>query len=165
MPGEACAACGQRLGSGLECLPCHDAATRALARQATGVTPGNLPDGVAAVARYLDRRPWWARAAPVRLINRLRLLRMLLHDVLRGQYWLPWDGIATLAAAALYVLSPADLISDFLGPAGFADDGLVVLVAYRLQRHRLLDYCASKGLNPGRFGLEPEQRGITGPDR
>ena len=72
----------------------------------------------------------------------------------RGEYRVPWKAIAALAAAALYVVSPFDLIPDFLGPLGFTDDALVLALTWGLLKRELLDYCEWKGLSPGHFGLE-----------
>ena len=78
----------------------------------------------------------------------------VLKDALRGDYRVPWKAVAALAAAAAYVVSPIDLIPDFLGPLGFTDDLLVVAVTWGLVRRELLSYCAWKGLSPAHFGLE-----------
>jgi uncharacterized membrane protein YkvA (DUF1232 family) len=106
------------------------------------------------VGRFLQRRPWWARGAPADLLARLRLLWLVLTDTVRGEYRLPWKAIAALTAAALYVISPIDLIPDFLGPIGFTDDALVVALTWGLLKRELLAYCAWKGLAPGHFGIE-----------
>jgi uncharacterized membrane protein YkvA (DUF1232 family) len=129
-------------------------ATRALALGVTEVTPANVESSVGRLGRYLQRRPWWSRAAPAGLLARLRLSRMVLLDALRGRHWLPWQAIATLAAAGLYVVSPADLVLDYLGPVGFLDDVLVMRIAWSALRRPLLDYCAAKGLAPGQFGVD-----------
>ena len=151
---STCPACGQRSGSDARCLSCREAAARELARGAEDVTPAEVEETVGRVGRFLGRRPWWARAAPADLLARLRLLWLVLRDTARGDYQLPWKGIAALVAAALYVLSPIDLIPDFLGPIGFTDDALVVALTWGLLKRELLQYCEWKGLAPGHFGIE-----------
>jgi uncharacterized membrane protein YkvA (DUF1232 family) len=149
-----CPACGGRSGANAQCLSCREAAARELAREAADVTPRQVEEAVGRVGRFLERRPWWARGAPADLLARLRLLWLVLRDTVKGDYALPWKGIAALAAAALYVISPIDLVPDFLGPLGFTDDALVVALTWGLMRRQLLDYCAWKGLAPGHFGIE-----------
>jgi len=150
----SCPACGQRSGSNASCLSCREAAARELARGAADVTPAAVVGTVGRVGRFLDRRPWWARSAPADLLARVRLLWMVLRDTVKGEYQLPWKAIAALVAAALYVLSPFDLIPDFLGLIGFTDDALVVALTWGLLKSELLEYCEWKGLAPGHFGIE-----------
>jgi uncharacterized membrane protein YkvA (DUF1232 family) len=154
MPPPRCPACDRPAGSNAACLSCRDAAARELAREAEDVTPARVAEAARAAGGFLARPPWWARGASAGLLHRLRLLWMVLRDFVRGRYRLPWRAIAALAAAALYVVAPFDLIPDFLGPVGFTDDGLVVALAMALARKELLAYCTWKGLSPAHFGLE-----------
>jgi uncharacterized membrane protein YkvA (DUF1232 family) len=156
MTPETCPACEAPSGTNGSCTSCRELATGALARQAAGVTPRNVRTTERQVARYLKRRPWWSRLAPSELLARLQLLRLVLHDTLRGRHWLPWHEVAMFAAAALYVISPLDLISDFFGAAGFADDLLVVSITCDLKRRQLVEYCRAKKLSPGNFGFGAE---------
>jgi uncharacterized membrane protein YkvA (DUF1232 family) len=154
MPAPSCPACGRPAGSNAECLSCREAAARELARSAEDVTPRRVAEAAERAGRFLQRPPWWARRAPADLLARLRLLWLLLRDFLGGRYGVPWKAVAALAAAALYVVMPFDLIPDFLGPIGFTDDALVVALTWGLLRKELLAYCAWKGLSPAHFGLE-----------
>jgi uncharacterized membrane protein YkvA (DUF1232 family) len=80
---------------------------------------------------------------------------MVLRDFVNGSYRkLPWKAVAAVAAAAAYVLSPVDLIPDFLVPIGWTDDLLVLAMTYGLVKKELRDYCAWKGLSPAHFGLD-----------
>jgi uncharacterized membrane protein YkvA (DUF1232 family) len=106
------------------------------------------------LGRFLDRPPWWARRVPAGFRAKVRLLWMVLRDYVNGSYRkLPWKAVAAVAAAVIYVVSPFDLIPDFLGPIGFTDDVLVLALTWRLVKQELLDYCAWKGLSPAHFGL------------
>ena len=154
MAPSPCSACGRPRGTNAECLSCREAAARELSRQAEDVTPARLVEAADAADRFLRRPPWWARGAPATLRHRLRLLWMVLRDFLGGRYRLPWRAVAAVAAAALYVVAPLDLIPDFLGPIGFTDDALVVALTWGLLRKELLAYCTWKGLSPAHFGLE-----------
>ena len=54
----------------------------------------------------------------------------LLKDWMAGRYpIIPWTVVATLVGALLYVLSPLDLIPDFIPVVGFTDDAGVFAVA------------------------------------
>ena len=154
MPPAPCPACGGTAGCNAACLSCRDAAARELSREAEDVTPEQVARAEARAGRYLARPPWWARRAPAGLLERLRLLWLVLRDAARGEYRVAWRALATLAAAALYLVAPFDLVPDLLGPLGFLDDALVVSLAWGLVRRELLDYCRWKGLSPAHFGLE-----------
>lgn len=54
----------------------------------------------------------------------------LLKDWMAGRYpIIPWTVVATLVGALLYVLSPLDLIPDFIPVVGFTDDAGVFAMA------------------------------------
>jgi uncharacterized membrane protein YkvA (DUF1232 family) len=150
-----CPACGRPQGLNSDCVSCRDAVAQGVVRAARDVTPEALPDQVRRAERFLARPPWYARAAPRALRSRLRLLWMVLRDWVNGSYRrLPWKAVAAIAAAVVWVLSPVDLVPDWLGPAGFADDLLAVAFTLGFVRRELRDYCAWKGLSPAHFGLE-----------
>jgi uncharacterized membrane protein YkvA (DUF1232 family) len=151
---RTCPACGHPQGSSVDCLSCREAAARELAAAAKDVTPAALAARVDRVGRFLARPPWYARAARGRLLERVRLLWMVLNDYLSGRYRaLPWKAAAAIAAAIAYVASPMDLVPDFLVPVGWADDLMVVALAWGLVKRELRAYCAWKGLSPAHFGL------------
>ncbi|MBR4189618.1 MAG: DUF1232 domain-containing protein [Kiritimatiellae bacterium] len=57
----------------------------------------------------------------------------LLKDWMAGRYpAVPWTVVATLVGALLYVLSPLDLIPDFIPGFGYVDDASVFAVALSL---------------------------------
>jgi uncharacterized membrane protein YkvA (DUF1232 family) len=151
---KICPACGRPAGSNSTCLSCRDAAARELAANARDVTRGSMDERTSRVARFLERPPWWARAAPKGIFPRLRLFWMLATDFVKGRYQeSTWRAFATVAAAATYVLAPLDLVPDLIPGAGWADDLLVLAIAWRLARRELLRYCEWKGLSPAHFGL------------
>lgn len=157
MTTTTCPACGKSQGSNAACLSCRDAAARELAERARDVTKTSIGHRADRVLRFLEQPPWYAAAAPKVLLARLRLFWMLATDFVSGRYASSWRAIATVAAAAAYVLSPIDVIPDFLGPLGFTDDVLVLAIAWRLARQELRRYCEWKGLSPAHFGLEARQ--------
>ncbi|WP_416137544.1 YkvA family protein [Halomonas sp. HK25] len=74
------------------------------------------------------------RARFLRQIARaLRLFVPMLRDVLRGDYRpVPWHAFLWMLAALVYLVSPLDLIPDFLVVVGLLDD--VVIVGWLLTR-------------------------------
>jgi uncharacterized membrane protein YkvA (DUF1232 family) len=154
MERRTCPACGRPQGSNAECLSCRDAAARELATEARDVTPAAVSRTAGRLGAFLSRPPWWARATPRRFRERVRLLWMVLRDYANGTYReVPWRAIAAVVAAAAYVLSPFDLVPDFLIPVGWTDDLLVVAMTWGLLKRELRAYCSWKGLAPAHFGL------------
>ena len=69
----------------------------------------------------------------------------LLRDRVKGVYTeTPWTTIAALIGALLYVLSPLDLIFDFIPVIGFLDDAVVFGLAVKLAQSDLEKYRAWK---------------------
>ena len=154
MVPRTCPACGRPQGSNAECLSCRDAAARELAAEARDVTPEAVSRAAGRLGAFLSRPPWWARATPGALRKRIRLLWMVLRDYTNGSYrQVPWRAVTAVVAATAYVLSPFDLIPDFLVPVGWTDDLLVVVITWGLLKRELRAYCAWKGLAPAHFGL------------
>ena len=154
MTVRPCPACGKLQGSNAECLSCRDAAAKELARDARDVTDASLSERAAAAALFVTRPPWYARLGAGRLLTKLRLLRMVLADYATGRYRkLPWRSLAVCAAAVAYVLSPFDLIPDWLVPIGWTDDLLVMALAWGFVKKELREYCGWKGVSPAHFGL------------
>jgi uncharacterized membrane protein YkvA (DUF1232 family) len=149
-----CPACGKPQGSNVECLSCRDAAARELAREARDVTDASVAGRADAAGRFVDRPPWYARLGAGRVLTKLRLLRMVLSDYASGRYRrVPWKAVAVCAAAVAYVLSPFDLIPDWLVPVGWTDDLLVLALAWGYVKKELREYCQWKGVSPAHFGL------------
>ena len=69
----------------------------------------------------------------------------LLRDRITGAYKeTPWRTIAALTGALIYVLSPIDLILDFIPGIGFFDDAIVIGLAIKLAQPDLEKYRAWK---------------------
>ena len=65
----------------------------------------------------------------------------LLRDRITGDYKeTPWTTIAALTGALIYVISPIDLILDFIPGIGFFDDALVIGIAIKLAQPDLEKY-------------------------
>lgn len=154
MRKPVCPACGRAIGSNAECLSCREAAAKELAREAEDITPPLVSERASAVERFLNRQPWYARVGRAGFYERVRLLRMILKDYWKGDYReVPVKAVSVIGAAVAYALSPADLIPDWLIPAGSLDDVLVVGLACALVKRELRDYCAFRKLSPEHFGL------------
>jgi uncharacterized membrane protein YkvA (DUF1232 family) len=135
-------------------VSCRDAAARDLAREAHDITPDQIARHAEEAGRFVERPPWWARRSPGALRSKLRLLWMVLRDYANGSYRkVPWRAVAALAAAVVYVVTPFDLVPDFLVPLGFTDDLLAVAMTWGMVKRELRTYCEWKGLSPAHFGL------------
>ena len=51
------------------------------------------------------------------------------------------------------MVSPIDIVPDFLVPIGWTDDMLVLVLAWRVLSKELREYCVWKGLPPSEYGL------------
>ena len=81
----------------------------------------------------------------------------LLKDRMAGQYTeMPWSVIAALVGALLYVLSPLDVIPDFIPVAGFLDDAAVFAAALAFAGRDLEKYRAWKREREGTIEAEWE---------
>ncbi len=154
MATAPCPACGKPQGSSSECLSCRDAAARELAREARDVTEESLGARAEDARRFTERPPWYARTGAGKLLTKLRLLWMVVADYASGRYRkVPWRSVVVCAAAMAYVISPFDLIPDWIVPIGWTDDLLVLALAWGVVKKELREYCAWKGLSPAHFGL------------
>lgn len=87
-----------------------------------------------------------------KLTNQVRLLLDLVDDYWDGRYReVRWYSLAIAVAAALYFLSPTDLIPDTLPGIGHLDDVLIMALALRLLKRELTAYCRVKGLDPSEY--------------
>ncbi|MBU1409925.1 DUF1232 domain-containing protein [Myxococcota bacterium] len=76
-----------------------------------------------------------------RFLEDLKLLFSVIKDYFSGTYReIPWWSIASIVAALLYVLSPIDLIPDFIPVIGYVDDALVVAACLKLVEQDLQNY-------------------------
>ena len=107
--------------------------------------------------------PDWLRAA-VWIVGVLALLVTLVVGYLMWRYRIPPRGLVAMGAAALYLISPIDLLPEaLLGPLGLVDDAgvvaAVVLFVYKLVKARQI--LADSGIELRR----PRRRSLREPDR
>jgi len=107
--------------------------------------------------------PDWLRAA-VWIVGVLALLVTLVVGYLMWRYRIPPRGLVAMGAAALYLISPIDLVPEaILGPLGLVDDAgvvaAVVLFVYKLVKARQI--LADSGIELRR----PRRRSLREPDR
>ena len=76
-----------------------------------------------------------------RFIKDVKLMISLIQDYWNGSYReIPWWAIAAVVAALLYVLSPIDLIPDFIPIVGYLDDAMVVAACLLMVEQQLAEY-------------------------
>lgn len=76
-----------------------------------------------------------------RFIKDVKLMISLIQDYWNGSYReIPWWAIAAVVAALLYVLSPIDLIPDFIPVVGYLDDAMIVAACLLMVEQQLSEY-------------------------
>ncbi len=81
-----------------------------------------------------------------RYIDDAQLLFNLLRDYANGNYReVPFNVVAAIGGALLYVLSPIDLIPDFIPVIGYLDDAAVIAFCLNLIERDLISYKLWKG--------------------
>ena len=83
-----------------------------------------------------------------RYIDDVKLLLSLVKDYWSGDYKeIPYWAIGATVFALLYVLSPIDLIPDFIPVVGLVDDAAVVALCLYMIEQELHDYSEWKAQN------------------
>lgn len=83
-------------------------------------------------------------------IDKAKLMFSLIQDYRKGVYTqIPWKTIAAVAGALLYVLTPLDLIPDFIPVVGLLDDAGVLAACLRLVGDDLEIYGKWKAAHSG----------------
>ncbi len=76
-----------------------------------------------------------------RYIEDVKLLISIVKDYWDGEYRaIPWWAISAIVFTLLYVVSPIDLIPDFIPVIGYLDDAAVVSVCLMLVEQELQTY-------------------------
>lgn len=76
-----------------------------------------------------------------RYLTDIKLLLSLLKDYWSGEYRaVPWWAISAIVFSLLYVVSPIDLIPDFIPVIGYVDDAAVVSLCLVLVEQELSKY-------------------------
>jgi uncharacterized membrane protein YkvA (DUF1232 family) len=87
-----------------------------------------------------------------RLTNQVELLLQLADDYASGRYRkVRWYSLAIAVTAALYFVSPSDVIPDWVPVLGHLDDLLLIGVALKLVQADLRAYAEYRGLDPDRY--------------
>jgi uncharacterized membrane protein YkvA (DUF1232 family) len=82
------------------------------------------------------------------LLFDVELLISLIQDYDKGNYQeIPWESLSGILTALLYVISPIDLIPDFIPVIGTLDDAVVVAVCLKLVKNDLDAYAFWKTKN------------------
>lgn len=76
-----------------------------------------------------------------RYVEDVKLLLSIVKDYWTGDYRaIPWWAISAIVFTLLYVVSPVDLIPDFIPVIGYLDDAAVVSVCMMLVEQELQTY-------------------------
>ena len=122
-----------------------------LSRRTSGVTEDDVRQTAGRVSdfdTFINRAP----ALLVDFAARARLFFEMLMDYASGRYTdLPWRTVATLTATVMYLLTPIDIIPDFIFFFGLLDDAALLYAAMRLIKVDLIEYCKFKGYDSDYF--------------
>ena len=87
-----------------------------------------------------------------KMINQAKLLFEMIGDYWHKRYTeVPWGTVAIATFAIVYLLSPIDLIPDFIPVIGYVDDAVVMALAIKSIQDDLKDYCKFKGYNSAQY--------------
>jgi uncharacterized membrane protein YkvA (DUF1232 family) len=87
------------------------------------------------------RRKFGSSGPLGRFARDAKLMLALIQDFWKGSYrQIPWYVIAAIAASLLYVLSPMDMIPDFLLLFGYIDDAFMVGACLMMIEQQLAEY-------------------------
>ncbi|MBR4124787.1 MAG: DUF1232 domain-containing protein [Victivallales bacterium] len=86
-----------------------------------------------------------ATRLPAGFFSKVKLAAGLLKDYAKGNYReIPWNTIAYLGFGIAYLVSPIDVIPDFIPVAGLADDAALLALIFKGISDDLDDYAAWK---------------------
>jgi uncharacterized membrane protein YkvA (DUF1232 family) len=87
-----------------------------------------------------------------KLVNQVRLLLDLADDYATGRYRaVSWLSLGVAVVAALFFLSPADVIPDWVPVVGQLDDMAAIAIALKVLKRDLIEYCRFRGLDPAEY--------------
>ena len=91
----------------------------------------------------------------------IKLYFQMLGDIFTGKYKkVPMGTIAAIVGTLLYVLSPIDLIPDFL-PGGYLDDAGIVALCLNFTKHDIEEYKKFKSTCSAWFKNDKKKRRWT----
>jgi uncharacterized membrane protein YkvA (DUF1232 family) len=96
------------------------------------------------IVKQGDRVAAKLKSGPMsRLIEELKASLRLIRAYASGEYrQVSWESMVLIVAAVLYVVSPIDVIPDFIPVIGYLDDVTVVSFALRIVREELDEFIA-----------------------
>lgn len=164
MKDGICPDCGQELGSNPNCPRCRaykeklDERWEKLQREAKEVDKKKAEDTLQKAENW--KSSFWAKFAPQKILRMVALFGKVIYDGVKGveneegvRCPVPWHTVALSVVTLAYIISPFDLIPDFIPVLGWLDDltlGMLTLAAIREDVRR---YCVWRGLDPVHYGV------------
>ncbi len=143
-----CGDCAEALGTNSDCGVCVEWLVKAGAAEVDAERANSV----------LDQASEWMKShvgvGPEHFFKQVGLLYEMLRDAITGKYSVPWTTVAVLVATLAYVISPFDLIPDFIPLIGWGDDAAVVVMAARVIQSDLQAYAFWRGLDLTEYGFE-----------
>lgn len=117
----------------------REEASEELGKRAEGVTMNDFNEVLS--KQHKIENLFQSNGPLKKFISEVKILFSLVKDYYNGVYReIPWWSISAVVAALIYVISPIDLIPDFIPVIGFIDDAAVVAVCLSLIRNDLENY-------------------------
>lgn len=92
------------------------------------------------------------KASQIGVLEEAKLLLDFVRDFCNGKYRdVSWPTVATLTAALAYLISPLDLVPDFIFGVGLLDDAAVIALVVKQFRNELERYREWRESLEGRF--------------
>jgi len=143
-----CKKCGNPAGSNEHC---HQCLQYIIDQEAASVDETKAREAASSAEQWLGHG---GKAAPTKLFNAVTLFVSLVQEYFRGTYReIPWPTIAAITAALIYVVSPIDLVPDFIPVIGWVDDAAVVALVLKAIAYDLRLYCQARGWDAADYGL------------
>jgi len=143
-----CKRCGKPAGSNKNC---HQCLQYIIDEEAASVDETKARETASSAEQWLGQA---GQSAPTKLFNTVKLLVSLVQEYVRGTYReIPWPTIVAITAALIYVVSPIDLVPDFIPVIGWVDDAAVVALVVKAIAYDLRLYCQARGWDPADYGI------------
>ena len=142
-----CGDCNSTLGTNSACPACADWLVKTSAKDVDEQSATSILDEAA------DWLKTHVGVGPQHFFKQVGLLYEMLRDVIKRDYSIPWPSVGILVATLAYVISPFDLIPDFIPVLGWTDDAAVVAAAVRIIQSDLLSYAQSRDVEPADYGF------------
>jgi len=142
-----CEGCQKTLGTTPKCEPCHE---WLLSREAEDVDEKKTQDTLERMVAWIEEH---AGVGPGHFFKQVVLLYEMARDAVKGEYSVPYKALVMIIAALIYVLTPIDLIPDWILVVGWTDDAAVVAFTIKTIIDDLREYADWREVDLEEYGV------------